>query len=88
MTNLNNNAIVSVRELQLELLKILVEIDTFCKKNDIRYSLYAGTLLGAVRHHGFIPWDDDADICMPRDQYEKFLICWEKEHPEGFFYKL
>ncbi len=52
--------------LQKALLYMMIDLDRFCKENGIRYSLYAGTLLGAVRHRGFIPWDDDLDICMER----------------------
>lgn len=59
-------------ELQKELLKLLTEIDGICRKNGIEYYLAAGTALGAVRHHGFLPWDDDADIYMTKENWEKF----------------
>lgn len=65
-------------------LNILDVIDQICRKNNLRYSLYAGTLLGAVRHQGFIPWDDDLDICMPREDYEKFLEIWKDEEYPGY----
>ena len=58
---------------QLEILKY---IDSFCRENNIRYSLSGGTLLGAVRHGGFIPWDDDLDICMLRSEYNRFVQLW------------
>ena len=54
-------------------LKILTEIDALCKKYNITYFAEVGTLLGAVRHHGFIPWDDDIDLAMKRDDYMRFL---------------
>ncbi len=56
--------------------EILDVIDKICQSNDLRYSLFAGTLLGAVRHRGFIPWDDDVDIVMPREDYEKLIEIW------------
>lgn len=57
---------------QRELLEMLKEVDAFFKSNGIAYSLCAGTLLGAIRHNGFIPWDDDVDIMVDRENFEKF----------------
>ena len=74
---------VEIHDLQMELFDILRNIDFFCKQNGIAYSLFGGTLLGAVRHKGFIPWDDDLDICMTRDNYEKFILCWENSPVDG-----
>ena len=74
----------TLRRLQLTQLDILRVIDSFCNKEGIQYSLYAGTLLGAVRHQGFIPWDDDLDICMERSEYEHFLQAWDRDPPEGY----
>lgn len=64
-------------------LKMLKEIDRICRKYDIQYMLDAGTLLGAVRHKGFIPWDDDADVAFTRENYERFARVVRKELPEG-----
>lgn len=73
-----------LKDLQKSQIEILKEIDSVCKKNNLQYSLYAGTLLGAVRHKGFIPWDDDLDICMSRENYNKFLEIWKDEDHPGF----
>ena len=62
-----------LRRLQLVELDILRDIDKVCREHGIRYFLDSGTLLGAVRHGGFIPWDDDVDLGMPRHDYERFL---------------
>ena len=64
---MDNKAIKSIQ------LNILSEIDSFCSKSGIRYSLAYGTLIGAVRHKGYIPWDDDIDLLMPRPDYDRFL---------------
>ena len=66
------------------MLEMLVIVDEICRKNNIPYSLYGGTLLGAVRHQGFIPWDDDLDICLSRNNYNRLLSILEKELPDGY----
>lgn len=62
-----------LRQAQLKMLDMLKFVDTVCKENSLDYWLEGGTLLGAVRHQGFIPWDDDLDISMPRDSFNSFL---------------
>lgn len=62
-----------IKELQQHLLNILVDIDKVCEEHGLTYYLAYGTMLGAVRHGGFIPWDDDIDIAMPRPDYEKLI---------------
>lgn len=62
-----------IRPLQLHILNMLVDIDKVCKKNNLRYYIMAGTLLGAIRHKGFIPWDDDIDIGIPRNDYDLLI---------------
>ena len=73
-----------LRPLQLTMLEILKVFDKFCREHDLKYSLYAGSLLGAVRHKGFIPWDDDLDVCMERSEYDRFVALWEQLPPEGY----
>lgn len=68
-----------VRQVQSVVLHMMCDIDDYCRKKGIRYYLSGGTCLGAVRHHGFIPWDDDADLMMPRPDYERFIRSFGKE---------
>lgn len=68
-----------LRKHQLKMLEMLLYIDSICKKNNIKYWLSSGTLLGAVRHQGFIPWDDDLDIELLEFDYKKLIALLEKE---------
>lgn len=66
------------------MIKMLAEVDRICKKHNIQYFADWGTLLGTVRHHGFVPWDDDVDITMKRPDFNKFCLVAPKELPEGW----
>lgn len=74
-----------LRQLQILELEVLLEVDRVCKKHNITYYLGEGTLLGAVRHNGFIPWDDDIDILMKREDYEKFIKIAPNELKQDYF---
>ncbi len=75
------------RKMQLLELDMLVDFDRVCKENNINYSVLGGTLLGAVRHKGYIPWDDDADIGMLREEYEKFKKVADELNPDICFFQ-
>lgn len=71
---------ISIDEMKSIELSILIDVDKFCRENKIQYSICGGTLLGAVRHGGFIPWDDDVDIMMPRKDYIRFIEEYRNEN--------
>lgn len=77
---------VYVHDVHKVLLEMLKDIDTLCKKYDIPYYLTGGSCLGAVRHNGFIPWDDDADMGMLYEDYQRFLKACQKELPNEKYY--
>ena len=72
-----------IEQVQAANLKVIKAVDHICRSHGITYLLDAGTLIGAVRHQGFIPWDDDVDIAFLREEYEKFIAVAKKELPEG-----
>lgn len=80
--NYENSEIQKLHKAELEILDVVHQI---CVSNGLKYSLAYGSLLGAVRHGGFIPWDDDVDLMMPRADYERFLTLWEENPPSGIY---
>ena len=78
---LEENCIVALWKTEQEILDVVHKI---CTDNNLRYSLAYGTLIGAVRHQGFIPWDDDIDLIMPRDDYDKLISIWDRVAPADY----
>lgn len=77
-----------LRKIQLTQLELIQEVDRICRKCNIHYNMVGGTMLGAVRHHGYIPWDDDADIGFLRREYEKFReACKTELNTEKFYFQ-
>lgn len=74
----------SVKEVQMKILDVMKYIDKLCRENGITYFIMGGTALGAVRHGGFIPWDDDLDIFMTPDQYARFKAVFDKQKSNQF----
>ena len=74
----------TLQQRELEIFDLFADI---CKRHNLRYFIIAGTLLGAVRHGGFIPWDDDMDVAMPRRDFNKFAKISKKELPRGYFFQ-
>ena len=77
-----------LRQCQLVMLRLLKIMDYLCSRHGIQYFLTGGTLIGAVRHKGFIPWDDDLDIGMTRENYEKFVKYAVPELPNDIFFQI
>lgn len=75
--NVHKRKKLSTKEIQDVSLSIMKKLHVYLKQHRLRYSLYGGTLIGAIRHKGFIPWDDDVDIAMPQPDYERLLEEWE-----------
>lgn len=83
-TSYNRDDNSELRKLQLVELDIMRLFSEICDKHGLRYYLVGGTMLGAIRHKGFIPWDDDMDVGMPRPDYERFLTIVRRELPDGY----
>lgn len=74
---------MNLKEVQQVSLELLKEVHDFCVEKNIKYTLFAGTLIGAIRHHGFIPWDDDLDVLMDRPTYLRFMEIARKSNNFG-----
>ena len=74
----------SIEDVQKKIFEVMLYVDRVCREHNIVYFLSGGTLLGAIRHNGFIPWDDDADIMLPRSEYDKLLKVL-KDNPDDRF---
>ena len=85
MTTYNVDAFPEIKDVQRVELDILIKVARLCEERGLTYFIESGTALGAVRHGGFIPWDDDIDIGMPRQDYEKFLDIAQKELGDEYF---
>ena len=73
---------LSTKEIQALSIDIMEDVHQFCKKNGIKYSLAYGSLIGAIRHKGFIPWDNDVDVSMPREELNKVMALMKTEVEE------
>lgn len=82
----SNGEKIPVRDLQLEVLSVMDEIDRVCRKNDIKYFLIAGSSLGIVNYGGFIPWDDDMDISLSIDDWPRFIEAMKKDLGKDFYF--
>lgn len=80
-----DNQKYNLKEIQKVELEILIKFDKICRENNLTYSLDGGTALGAVRHGGFIPWDDDIDVNMPRDDYDVFMAIGQEQLGDKYF---
>ena len=82
MTSISKKELEDLKKVELE---ILIDFANFCDKHNLTYFLVGGTLLGSIRHKGFIPWDDDIDVGMPRSDYEKFLELYSKDTKSKYY---
>lgn len=85
MSELVNMTPQLLRELQLKQLDMLIYFRDFCEKNNLRFYLIGGCLIGALRNGGFVPWDDDVDVLMPRLDYERLVVLWKEQNADGRF---